>query len=291
MSALKKLALSMSMLATGATAFAAAGAAPSPLDEHFFGLPISNSVFTSAIITLAVIVLVRWMVGTPQVVPTRGQAVFESLLTSLKETFEPIVGKKAMPAAFPVLVCLFVFILINNWAGLLPLVGTMGWEDSHGHFTALLRPPTSDANGTLALALVSFGAWLIIIFKYAGPKMIWHDLFGNKAERDSLNGGMYAFLSVIFFMVGIIEIVSILIRPATLTARLFGNVYGGETLLHETGFIFIFYFLELIVGFVQAFVFTLLSAVYIGLICNHGDDHEHHHAPGPHGKSAEHAHH
>ena len=289
MPALKKFAFPLLMLASGATAFAAGGAAPAPLD-HYFGLPISNTVFTSAIATLLTILVVRLVIGAPKIIPTRGQAVFESLLTSLKETFEPIVGKKAMPAAFPVLICLFVFILINNWAGLLPFVGTAGWVDSHGHFIPLLRPPTSDANGTLALALVSFGAWLIIIFKYAGPAVIWHDLFGNKAERESLNGGMYAFLSVIFFLVGLIEIVSILIRPATLTARLFGNVYGGETLLHETNFIFVFYFLELIVGFVQAFVFTLLSAVYIGLITNHGDDHAHDGAGHGHGKGHEHAH-
>jgi F-type H+-transporting ATPase subunit a len=57
--------------------------------------------------------------------------------------------------------------------------------------------------------------------------------------------------------------------------RLFGNVFGGESLLHGTGFLFVFYFLELLVGLIQALVFTLLSSVYIGLICNHGDDHDH----------------
>jgi F-type H+-transporting ATPase subunit a len=82
---------------------------------------------------------------------------------------------------------------------------------------------------------------------------------------------------VVFFLVGLIELVSIGMRPITLSARLFGNVFGGENLLHATGFIFVFYFLEIIVGLVQAFVFTLLSAVYIGLICNHGDDHGHGH--------------
>ncbi len=272
MSRVRKLAISSLFLSTGVGAFAASEVAPS-LQEHLFGLPISNSVFTGLIFTLLFVVLIRWMVGRPSLIPSRGQAVFESMLEALREMFEPIVGKKAMPAAFPVLVCLFLFILLHNWSGMFPFVGTLGWENAEGQFVPLLRPPTSDANGTLALALVSFGAWLIIIFKYAGPRMIWHDIFGNKAEKDSLPKPMYLFLSLIFFFVGLIEIVSILIRPATLTARLFGNIYGGETLLHETSFIFIFYFLEIIVGFVQAFVFTLLSAVYIGLICNHGDDH------------------
>ena len=85
----------------------------------------------------------------------------------------------------------------------------------------------------------------------------------------------------LFFLVGFIEIVSICIRPFTLSVRLFGNIFGGENLLHATGFVFPFYLLEALVGFVQALVFTLLLSVYIGLICNHGDDH-HSHEEAPH---------
>lgn len=274
-------------------AMAAGGEAAASL-EDFLHLPVTNSMLTSIVFTLLFVALIRWIVGRPTLVPSRGQAVVEGLLLGLREMFEPIIGKKAMPVAFPLLMCFFIFILLHNWSGLIPLVGTMGWgvDDAEGHFhliAPLLRPHTADANGTLALALVSFGAWLIIIFKYAGPKVILHDLFGNKAEKGDMNGGMYAFLSVIFLLVGVIEIVSIFIRPVTLSARLFGNVYGGENLLHATNYIFIFYFLEIIVGLVQAFVFTLLSAVYIGLICNHGDDHDHG-ATGDHAASPDSAH-
>ncbi len=84
---------------------------------------------------------------------------------------------------------------------------------------------------------------------------------------------MYYFLSLIFLGTGLIEIISILFRPISLSFRLFGNVYGGETLLHSTGYFTAFYFLELLVGIVQALVFTLLSAVYIGLITNHDEGH------------------
>lgn len=280
-STLKTLVALPLFAALAATAHAAGGhEAPSSLVQDL-GLPITNSIFTSFFITTLLIIGIRLAVGTPKIVPSRGQAVFESLISGLRETLEPIIGKKAMPGAFPVLLCLFVFILVHNWSGLLPFVGTAGWgytDPETGKFileTALLRPHTSEANGTLALALFSFGAWLILIFKYAGPKLIWHDLFGNKAGKGELHPAMYTFLTVVFFLVGIIELVSIGMRPITLSARLFGNVFGGENLLHATGFIFIFYFLEIIVGLVQAFVFTLLSAVYIGLICNHGDDHGH----------------
>jgi F-type H+-transporting ATPase subunit a len=278
MSAVKILALPFLLLASAVPAFAAQEAAPS-LAKYLGGLPISNAILTSILVTVVVTIGIRWMVGKPKLVPTRGQSVFESLIITLRDMLEPIIGKKAMPGAFPVLLCLFIFILVHNWSGLFPFVGTAGWghtDPETGKFvldTALLRPHTSEANGTLALALFSFGAWLVLIFKYAGPKLIWHDLFGNKAGKGELNIAMYYFLSVVFFLVGIIELVSIGMRPITLSARLFGNVFGGENLLHATGFIFVFYFLEIIVGLVQAFVFTLLSAVYIGLICNHGDDH------------------
>jgi len=83
--------------------------------------------------------------------------------------------------------------------------------------------------------------------------------------------------------VGLIEIVSILFRPVSLSFRLFGNVFGGENLLANMTSLISwivpvpFYFLEILIGAVQAFVFTLLTAVYIGLICNHGDDGEHAH--------------
>ncbi|OYU98375.1 MAG: hypothetical protein CFE26_27715 [Verrucomicrobiales bacterium VVV1] len=105
--------------------------------------------------------------------------------------------------------------------------------------------------------------------------MILQDIFGNKADKRETPTILYYVLSLVFIVVGVIEIISICIRPFTLSVRLFGNVFGGENLLHGTGFFFVFYFMELLVGLIQALVFTLLSSVYIGLICNHGDDHGH----------------
>jgi F-type H+-transporting ATPase subunit a len=153
----------------------------------------------------------------------------------------------------------------------------------------VIRPHNSDFNGTIALALISFGAWAIIVFKFAGPKVIMMDLFGNKADKNETPGWLYPILSLVFLAVGLIEVFSIAIRPFTLSVRLFGNVFGGENLLHGTGFVFVFYFMELLVGVIQALVFTLLTAVYIGLLCNHeGSDHGH--AEGEHAAAAE-AHH
>jgi len=253
------------------------------------GWVITNSMATGWAVSALLVALVIFAVRRPRLLPTKSQAVFESLLETLRDLFEPIVGKKAFPAAFPLLVTLFVFILFHNWMGLIPGVGTVGWgheTDGKFHLSApWIRPFNSDFNGTIALALISFGGWLILIFKYAGPKVILWDLFGNKADKKETPGWLYPGLSLVFIVVGLIEVFSIAIRPFTLSVRLFGNVFGGENLLHGTGFLFIFYFMEMLVGLIQAVVFTLLSSVYIGLICNHGDDHDH--AEG-HGGEAHH---
>jgi len=243
------------------------------------GWAITNSMATGWVVSAILIGLILFAVRSPRLLPTKAQSVFESLLEALRDLFEPIVGKKAFPATFPLLVTFFVFILIQNWMGLLPGVGTIGWEreigEGHKEFTPWIRPFTADFNGTIALALISFGAWLILVLKFAGPKLILWDLFGNKAEKSETPGWLYPILSLVFLIVGFIEIFSIIIRPFTLSVRLFGNVFGGENLLHGTSFFFVFYFMELLVGLIQAIVFTLLTSVYVGLICNHGDDHDH----------------
>lgn len=260
----------------------AEGVAPSAakLVDFGGGWSITNAMATGWVLSALLLTFILWLIGKPSVVPGKGQAVVESLIEALRGVFEPIVGAKAFPAAFPLLVTFFIFILFHNWMGLLPGVGTMGWGqtvDGHFHLTRpLIRPHNADFNGTIALALVSFGAWAIIVFKFAGPKVILADLFGNKADKGETPGWLYPLLSVVFLLVGLIEVFSIAIRPFTLSVRLFGNVFGGENLLHGTGFVFIFYFMELLVGVIQALVFTLLTAVYIGLLCNHeGGDHGH----------------
>lgn len=277
----RKLALSTSILASGTVAFANEGGVSEKAEPlfHLGPMPVTNSMLTSWGVTLILVFFIRWLVGKPQIIPARGQAVMEGLLGGMRDIFEPIVGKKAMPAAFPLLICFFVFILVHNWSGLFPFVGTVGWREidpatgQQVGFIPWIRPQTSDLNGTIALALTSFAAWFIIVWRYAGLKTLLFDLFGNKADRKEIPAVLYWLLSVVFLAVGVIEVISICIRPITLSVRLFGNVFGGENLLHSTSFIPVFYFLEILVGLVQAFVFTLLTSVYIGLICNHDDDH------------------
>jgi F-type H+-transporting ATPase subunit a len=169
-----------------------ANAAVSPAPESLFsvfGLPITNSMVTSWVIVILLIVGIRMMIGgRPQLIPGRGQAIIESLLVGLKDMIEPIVGKKAVMATLPFVLGFFVYILIQNWSGLLPGVGTlgMGYEDAEGHFHITrpwIRPANADWNGTMALAIVAMVGWAYIILKYAGFKALVVDLFGNKADK------------------------------------------------------------------------------------------------------------
>ena len=265
-----------------ATVAARAGEGVTPKAEVLFHagpLPISNSMVTSWVVATVLIIVIRLAIGKPKLVPSRGQAIVENLVGGIRDLITPIVGKKAAPAAFPLLIGLFTFILIQNWSGLVPGVGTVLMKNREGEWMEFVRPGNADMNGTVALAIVAFACWLYLIMRYAGPRVVLYDLFGNKAERSEIPAPIYYFLFLIFFAVGLIEVISILFRPVSLSFRLFGNVLGGENLLHAMseisrwGLPVPFYFLEVLIGFVQAFVFTLLVSVYIGLLCNHGDEH------------------
>lgn len=257
------------------------GVSPAPYKLiEIFGLPITNSILTTWVISIVLIVAVRLWIGKPSLIPNKGQAVIESLIDGLRGLLEPIVGKKAFPMTFPLLIGLFIFILIHNWSGLFPGVGVFGHMD-HGKFNYWMRPANADLNATLGMALVAMAAWLFISIKVAGPKFFVWELFGNKADKQETPTPIYLLLIPIFLMVGLIEMVSIAFRPVSLSFRLYGNVFGGENLLASmTGMApFIvpipFYFYEVLVGIVQALIFTLLVAIYIGLITNHDEDHAH----------------
>ena len=282
------------LLSLFAPAFALAneeGVNPKATDLFHIGdIPVSNSILTTWILAVLIIVAVRVLVGTPKIVPSRGQALVENMASGLRDALEPIVGKSMIGKVFPTLCGFFIFILLMNWSGLLPGVGTIkfhtdaGWKDA-------IRPANSDLNTTLALSVLSFVAWTYFVLRYAGFKVLIFDLFGNKADKKEVGMLMWVLLIPIFFAVGGIEVVSIIFRLISLSFRLFGNVFGGENLIHALGDpntlgVAATYvvpalagMLEVLVGVIQAFVFTLLSAVYIGLICNHeGGHHDDEHA-------------
>ncbi len=252
---------------------------PAPYAFDILGLPITNSMITTWVFSIVAIVLIRWLVGKPQLIPTRGQAIVENLLTGLRDIVEPILGPRLIDKVMPLLLSLFTFILIMNWSGLIPGVGTIGLKewDANGteHLRTIFRPANSDLNTPVALALISCSAWVYYVLRYAGIKTLVHDLFGNKADKNDVPRVVYYVFYLLFLMIGLIEVLTILVRPISLSFRLYGNVFGGENLLDTmSGILPViaplpFYLLEFFIGLLQAFIFTLLTAVYIGQICNH----------------------
>ncbi|GBL23766.1 ATP synthase subunit a [Opitutia bacterium] len=248
------------------------------------GIPVSNSILTTWILAVLIIIAVRVLVGTPKIIPNKGQALVENVASGLRDALEPIVGKKMIGKTFPVLCGFFVFILLMNWSGLLPGVGTIKYMTAEHGWQDAIRPANSDLNTTLALSVLSFLAWTYFVLRYAGIKALVFDLFGNKADKKELSFPMWLMLGFIFLGVGGIEVLSIASRLISLPFRLYGNVFGGENLIHTLGGIAPYVIpaiagmLEVLVGLIQAFVFTLLSAVYIGLICNHDAGHDDEHA-------------
>lgn len=281
---MNKLLPTVFALISGTTALQAAdgGVSPSPYTlTEVFGLPITNSIVTTWVISIFLIAAVRLWVGVPKLIPDKGQAVVENLIDGLRDLLEPIVGKKAFPMTFPLLISLFLYIMVHNWSGLFPGVGVFGFFDDHGQLKYWMRPANADLNSTLGMALIAMGAWLFISLKVAGPKFFIWELFGNKADKKETPKAIYIMLIPIFIGVGFIEVISIAFRPVSLSFRLFGNVFGGENLLVSmTGIApyvvpVIFYFYEVLVGAVQALIFTLLVAIYVGLMTNHDEDHAH----------------
>ena len=293
-----KLLLPLCLFFTSLPGYASGGGV-SLVSEEVFKLgvfPVTNSMVTSWIISIVIIILVKLLVGKISLIPSKGQLIVESAVTSLRTILEPIVGKKVFFPSFWLLSGLININLIHNWSGLLPGVGTIGQGIQDGnHFRItkpLIRPGNADLNMTLALALVANLCWIYFIVRYAGLKAIIKDWFGNKADKTQVNFLVFGLLGILFIAVGFIEVLSILFRPVSLTFRLFGNVYGGESLLHSMFYLgetlnlnetlinitmaiapIPFYFMEVLIGLVQALVFMLLVSVYIGLICNHEEEH------------------
>lgn len=256
---------------------------------HSWGLEswLTNSILVALILVVTLVTWARRSTRRMELIPGDAQNFFEFVVAGLYDFFEGIVGKHMIHKSFSLLASLFLYILVANWFGLLPGVGSIGWVESNGSLLPLLRPATADMNTTIGLAVVFMFFWFSWTLQEVGPVSFLKHIFGVKG---GVKGFMAFFLMPIFFFVGIIEVISILIRPVSLSLRLFGNVFAGENLLntmmsmgatlhfpvwlaHLTSVLLPipFYFLELLIGVLQAFVFALLCAVYLNLSTSHDE--------------------
>ena len=227
-----------------------------------FGMPITNTLLMSWI-AMAILILTSFFATRKlKLIPKGLQNFTESIVELILGFITQIIGnRKEAEKFFPLVTTIFVFILLSNWLGLVPGVGTIGFfevahtENGNQLFIPLFRSANSDLNMTLALAIVSviatqiFGIITIGFFKHIGKYISFK------------NPG----LTFAGILEGIAEVVKIL----SFSFRLFGNIFAGEVLLIVMAFLlpFIaplpFMFLELFVGFIQALIFAMLTLVFL----------------------------
>jgi F-type H+-transporting ATPase subunit a len=244
-----------------------------------FGFPITNSMVVSWIVAAGLIIFARVATRDMKRVPDGAQNLLEWLVGGLYDFLQSIIGPELVRRTFWFFATVFIFILSANWVGLIPGVDTIGW----GHWTAdgfvidqpFFRGANADLNMTLAMALVFFACWIVWALQEVGPGGFLKELFAPKGEST---GVLKVVMIVVFFAAGCLEIVSILFRPVSLSFRLYGNIFAGENMLETMSRLvpglgwllpIPFYFMELLVGLVQALVFTLLCAVFTLLVCQH----------------------
>jgi F-type H+-transporting ATPase subunit a len=244
-----------------------------------FGFPVTNSMVVTWIVGLSLIAFAQAATRNMMQIPNGAQNFVEWLVETLYSFLEGILGRHLVDRTFWFFGSVFIFILAANWVGLIPGVGTIGWgHETHNGLKIdqpLFRGANADVNMTLAMALIFFACWIVWAVREVGPAGFLKELFSTKGEST---GAMRVLLGVVFFAAGCLEIISILFRPVSLSFRLYGNVFAGETMLETMGNLVPgfgwllpvpFYFLELLVGLIQSLVFMLLTAVFTLLICQH----------------------
>ncbi|MBI5395315.1 MAG: F0F1 ATP synthase subunit A [Verrucomicrobia bacterium] len=247
-------------------------------------LAVTNSMVVTWVVTLAIVLVVQAGTRRIKLVPSGVQNVLEFVVESLYEMLEGIIGPHFVRRTLPFLATVFVFILACNWTGLIPGFGTIGWggPTEHGFHvnTPLLRPTNADVNMTMAMAITFTVLWMGWYVQAQGFGGAIKHLF---APKGGMHGAILFVLVPIFIFVGLLELVSIFfVRPLGLTVRLFGNIYAGDSLLEAMGGVLHFpfnvltllpfYFMELLVGIVQALVFMLLCAAFTTAAIMHEEE-------------------
>lgn len=264
--------------------------APLLVNTRIYGVPvmINSSMLITWIVAIVLIISAQIATRRMKEVPEGAQNFWEWVVESLYKFLEGIIGTALVKRTFWFFATIFLFILSVNWFSLIPGVGTIGWgiPNEAGAVTHITRPllrgPNADLNMTLAMAMLFFFFWTVWALQVNGLRGFLLHLFGPKGDTK---GFMKLLMIVVFLFVGLLEIVSILFRPVSLSFRLFGNIFAGENTLETMATLggpwfgwllpLPFYFLELLVGFVQAMVFMLLTAVFTLLIMPE-EGHEHH---------------
>ena len=249
-----------------------------PAAEVFrlFGQPITNSIIATWLTIVVVVGFSFTVTRRMKIVPGRAQAAFEFLLGWVFDLCKSIAGEENGRRFFPIIATIFLFVAFNAWLSLLPGFGSIEVQ-VHGHEVELLRGANTDVNTPLAIALVSFifveflglkvlGIGYLRKFINVGPFFRSVGQIFRGRPREGLSGLFSGFIDI---FVGGLEALSEVIRIVSFTFRLFGNMTAGEILLLIAAFIIPwifaipFYGLEILVGFVQALIFSGLTLVFV----------------------------
>lgn len=258
---------------------------PSAAPEVFsiWGLPVTNSMICTWIVAAFILIVVR--VGTwnnIKEIPSGLQNVIEALVEGWDGLIGDILDKRVTRWVFPYATTFFIFILISNLTDLIPGVGSIGLGHN-GEFRPFFRPPTTDANLTVAMAGIFLVMSLYWAVRYNGFWGLVKHIFGVKMETNKL---AYPLFFLLFLFIGAMELLSVAFaRPVALAMRLYGNVFAGESILdmifHGKSLLLslllssCMYFYETFVCLVQAFVFAMLVVAFVGTLCTHSEENGH----------------
>lgn len=244
---------------------------------HLGGLAITNTMVNAWLAIALFLALGLFLRKRVALRPGKVQNALEYFLEILLGYFDQVTGDRKKTMRFlPLVGSVFFFILLSNWLGLIPGTGSITWGGK-----MLLRPANTDLNLTVAMALTSviashlFGLFTVGIFTHLN-KFIQIGTFIKSLRK----GPIAIFTAVIEVGVGFIEIISEMAKVVSLSLRLFGNIFAGEVLITVMSSLVAilvptpFMLLELLVGLIQAAVFTMLSLVYLTIMTTtpHGEE-------------------
>lgn len=244
---------------------------------HVGSLKITNSLLNSWLVVFIVLIIGLLIRKKISLIPRGIQNVFEMIIEGFLGIFDSVTGSREKSLKFfPFVFSFFILILFNNWLGLLPGIGSIGQVVSeHGEkvFIPYFRGGTADLNTTLALATIGVVASHIFGVIAVGGWRYLNKFINIKAVLDIpkkvVKDPTILIVNPIKVFVGLIEIIGELAKVASLSFRLFGNIFAGEVLLASMSAILAFglpipfMFLEVIVGLVQALIFAMLILAYL----------------------------
>jgi len=250
---------------------------PSEPVLHIGHFGVTNTLFASWLTIIVLVGLSLFLTRKMTLSPGKRQAMAEAIVEGLLNFVESVAGKKHARMLFPGVATIFIYVISNAYLALLPFFGSIGVIEHDGKFAPLFRAANTDVNVPLSIAIMSFifveswGMRAVGVFHYLSEFINIRQMvegFKSSLKGKIGQGVMDIVFGFINLFVGVLEIFSHLIRMLSFTFRLFGNMTAGEILILVSSFLIPlvftipFYGLELLIGLIQALIFSGLTLVF-----------------------------